>query len=200
MGSPKHNSAPEAKARLRHKVVDLLGGPAACSVLETHSGPGEMRRRAYGGARDWLGIDRDPKAPDAIHADNALVLRAIDLGRFNLFDVDAFGSPWECVWLIARRRPVRPGETIAVVITDGLHGGPGKVRPSLNAWSREMCAVIGARGEECAKYFCGREMAERIGPRFVSAWFAPASLDKWLAALGHGAQQMIYAAAILVGR
>ncbi|HVH77139.1 MAG TPA: hypothetical protein VM755_19655 [Stellaceae bacterium] len=46
-------------------------------------------------------------------------MRAIDLAPFNLFDFDAWGSPWEHVAILCARRPVQPGERIGLVLTDG---------------------------------------------------------------------------------
>jgi hypothetical protein len=52
-------------------------------------------------------------------ADNRRVLRAIDLAPFNVFDLDAYGSPWEQAIIIADRRRVAPGEMFGLVITEG---------------------------------------------------------------------------------
>lgn len=47
------------------------------------------------------------------------MLRAIQLERFNIFDLDSYNSPWEQAMIIADRRRVRPGELIGIVFTDG---------------------------------------------------------------------------------
>ena len=52
-------------------------------------------------------------------ADNRRVLRAIDLRRFTIFDLDSWGDPFECAVIIADRRPIAKGETIGIVLTDG---------------------------------------------------------------------------------
>lgn len=51
--------------------------------------------------------------------DNRRVLRAITLERFNIFDFDAYGSPWEQALIVATRRPVRTGERLGLILTDG---------------------------------------------------------------------------------
>src|SRR5262245_40886437 len=55
-------------------------------------------------------------------ADNKRVLRAIDLSRFNIFDLDGYGVPWAQAQIIAARRKVTPGEKIGLVLTEGGHG------------------------------------------------------------------------------
>lgn len=52
-------------------------------------------------------------------ADNHRVLRLINLLHFNIFDLDAFGSPWEQAYIVSARRTLSPGERFGLVITDG---------------------------------------------------------------------------------
>lgn len=55
----------------------------------------------------------------AFVADNRRVLRSLDLRQFSVFDLDAYGSPWEQALIIAARRPVAPGERLGLVLTEG---------------------------------------------------------------------------------
>ena len=50
---------------------------------------------------------------------NLRLMRAIDLKRFNVFDLDAHGSPWKQWLILLARRPMLPGERIAVILTEG---------------------------------------------------------------------------------
>lgn len=179
----KHNQAPDAKAEIRRRVTDRLGGVSECSVLETHSGPGTMRRLVYGGARDWLGIDSDVASPDAIHADNVLVLRAIDLGRFNLFDVDAFGMPWHQLWLVGQRRSVRRGERIGLAMTSGTSGHIMARSPDLKfaGWSTQMLSAMGIDNIDVKhKFYTGRRFANQTAQLFVRSWFPSCMIDYWV--------------------
>jgi hypothetical protein len=46
-------------------------------------------------------------------------MRAIDLSGFNVFDFDAWGSPWSHAIVLAARRKVESGELLGVVLTEG---------------------------------------------------------------------------------
>jgi hypothetical protein len=172
-GEKVHNAEPAKKAELRLRLVRELGGPAACTVLETHSGPGVMRRLAYAGVRDWLGVDEDPRSPAAIHADNCDVMRAIDLQRFNLFDIDAFGSPWEQLWLVAQRRRIASGERVAFALTSGQQGKLCARAQNVQraGWSLQMVEAIGASEQVAFKYFVGDRGADLVARKLIAAWF-----------------------------
>lgn len=122
-----HNSpaALAAKVELReHALADLRGRGAPVHVLDVFCGPtGEMWSHVWkDGADSYTGIDEAYVWPDPRRrfvGDNRRVLRAIDLARYNVFDVDAFGSPWEQLVIIMARRAWKLGELGAVVITDG---------------------------------------------------------------------------------
>jgi hypothetical protein len=45
-------------------------------------------------------------------------MRAIDLTKFNIIDLDSYGSPWEQAIIIADRRRVAPGALFDLVLTD----------------------------------------------------------------------------------
>jgi len=195
-----HNSAPEAKAELRRRIVDALGGPGSCRVLETHSGPGVMRRLAYAGVSDWLGIDADMESPNAIHHDNREVMRAIDLSRFNLLDVDAFGSPWEQLWLFAQRRTIAKGEKIGLALTSGLQGAGASRSPTLRVagWSQQMADAVGADIQIKHRFFVGDKGANPLAQRLVRSWFPACTIARWMSSRSnHGGAW--YFGAVLMG-
>ena len=47
------------------------------------------------------------------------MLRLLDLAAFNVFDFDAYGSPWEQAYILSARRSLSPGERFGLVLTDG---------------------------------------------------------------------------------
>jgi hypothetical protein len=51
--------------------------------------------------------------------DNLIALRVLDLRQFNVFDFDAFGSPWAQVSTLLSRRLWRRNEIGGLVLTDG---------------------------------------------------------------------------------
>lgn len=121
--APKVNNAAAvtaAKIEVRRKVLDAIGADRA-KVMDAYAGDGEMYRAVWKRARAYTGCDlkffRDDR--HAFVGDNRRVLRAVDLGQFNIFDLDAYGSPWEQAMIIAERRTVDPGETLGLAITEG---------------------------------------------------------------------------------
>lgn len=113
-----HRKSRGAKAVLRREVMSEIG---QVRVFDAFAGAGRMHRDVWRNAAQYVGCDlrwyRDERM--AYAADNRRVLRAIDLSAFNVFDLDAYGSPWEQVLIIAARRQVEPGERIGLCLTDG---------------------------------------------------------------------------------
>ena len=131
-------AAARAKVQVRENVLDEISraGIDGVHVFDAFAGDGEMWRQVWRKADSYVGCDmtwyRDERVVFA--GDNRRVLRAIDLARFNIFDLDAWGSPWEQVMIIAARRRVAPGECIGVILTEGsamklkLGGYPAALR------------------------------------------------------------------------
>lgn len=96
-----------AKIKIRENVLLAIGTDRA-SVFDAFAAAGELHKAVWHRAHSYVGCDlqffRDDRM--AFVADNRRVLRSIDLAQFNLFDLDAFGSPWEQAYIIAKRRPL----------------------------------------------------------------------------------------------
>jgi len=111
--------AVDAKTTLRLKAAAWC---QPLNVFEGFYGSGEMRKRAWSNADYWVGCDTEPwkagQEPRLV-GDNRIALRSLDLGRFNVFDLDAFGSPWDQLLIISERRQWDMGEHGSIVITDG---------------------------------------------------------------------------------
>lgn len=118
----QHNraSAIAAKVTLREHVLAQV---TPARVLDCYCGPvGEMHRAVWHRAHSYAGIDLEWRLNDQRRrfvGDVLRILRAIDLAPFNVFDLDAFGSPWETALVIAARRKWVAGESGAFVFTDG---------------------------------------------------------------------------------
>lgn len=112
-----------AKVDIRRRVLRTLGTRDA-RVFDAYAGAGELYSAVWKDAAAYTGCDlrHVPMRGDVrlmFAADNKRVLRAVDLGAFNIFDLDAYGSPWEQALIIAERRRVAPGEVIGFAITEG---------------------------------------------------------------------------------
>jgi hypothetical protein len=110
----------KAKAGIRERVLAEIG-PERAIVLDAFAGAGLMWQAVWKHAAGYVGCDRTWHHDGRLCfvADNRRVLRCIDLSPFTIFDLDAFGSPWEAALIIAARRPLRPFERVGLVLTEG---------------------------------------------------------------------------------
>jgi hypothetical protein len=124
-----------AKIDIRRRVLEAM--PDRVRVFDAFAGDGHMHAAVWANAFGYVGCDLKYKPLTGgtrcmFAADNRRVMRAIDLAAFNVFDFDAYGSPWPQAIILADRRPVAPGERIGLVITAGHAGIPymGQVVPA----------------------------------------------------------------------
>lgn len=200
MSAKTHNrpGALEAKAALRRHVLELVQ-PAR--VLDAYCGPiGEMHRAVWHGATSYVGIDQEWRREDArtrFVGDTCTILRAIDLNAFNVFDLDAFGSPWDAALIVAARRAWEPGERGAVVFTDGSG--------MCTSFGDRVPRALGELVQIHATVAAGRAGAEALHRMAVTAWARRAGVEierRWLAvslAGAVGALPMFYSAAVFTG-
>ena len=116
-----HAHARQAKAEIRARVLEFIG-PTTAHVFDGFSGEGDMHRLVWHKAATYVGCDTEWYRDDRLVyvADNRRVLRSLDLRKFNVFDFDAWGSPWEQVLLVsARRGRLLPKERLGLVLTEG---------------------------------------------------------------------------------
>lgn len=113
-----HARSLPAKIALRRQLLHAM---SETRVFDAFAGSGKMFHEVWKDAAEYAGCDFRWFIDDRMCyvADNRRVLRAIDLQAFNIFDLDAYGSPWEQALIIAERRRVAPGEMIGFAITDG---------------------------------------------------------------------------------
>ncbi len=175
MATQIHNSSPDTKILLRKQILEQTENPV---VFDAFSGPGKMRDAVYS-AVDWTGVDKDADSPDAIHADNRDILKAVSLDKYNFFDLDAFGCPWEQVWIISQRRSCLP---LSLVITDGNRGGTACITPTIAAagWSKQMADAIKVTSDTRHKYFCSKRGAEQTAQGLILAWYNRHYINTWV--------------------
>jgi hypothetical protein len=113
-----HPAAFKAKVAIRRNVLAAI---APANVFDAYAGAGQMHAAVWSKAQRYVGCDLKylADARTMFVGDNRRVLRAIDLAPFNVFDLDAYGSPWEAALIIADRRKVKPAELLGVIITEG---------------------------------------------------------------------------------
>ena len=173
----KHSSAAAwgAKVYIREWVLSFVGEGRA-RVFDAFAGNGKLHDAVWSRAAAYQGCDTtlylDTRT--MFCADNRRVLRCIDLGTFNVFDLDAFGSPWEQAAIIAARRPVAAGEKIGLVLTlgEGLTLKLGKMPAALGRLAGFARGVPGAlRDGEIAERAI-RGIARRMECEIAHRWQA----------------------------
>lgn len=187
-----HAAGRDAKVELRRRV---LAHVSPAHVFDAFCGLGEMRSEAWSAAASWTGCDFrpwDPSQPARFIADNLDVMRAIDLGRFNVFDFDAYGSPWGQMQLLARLRRWAPGERGAVVVTDGAG-----LATQWGSTAATLGAVLGAERFEAMR---GTRLAANRAA--FAPWAAQAGVvmrERWEAARP-GRTGVLYTALVFEGQ
>jgi hypothetical protein len=95
---------------------------------------------------------------------------------FTVFDLDAFGSPWEQALILAARRPVAPGERIGLVLTEGSQlktrfGGLPLAMRIAAGMAPEADLGLGRMHDEMIARAL-RGVVRRMGARVVKEWAA----------------------------
>lgn len=130
------------KMRLRRRALAWIGAKDA-RVFEGFAGSGAMWRAVWRGAGEAVGCDQRPiydPARALYVGDCRRVMRAVDMGRFNVVDLDAFGSPWPAAYILSARRTLKPGERFVLVTTDG-----GRLNSKLGRLETTMAALANVK-------------------------------------------------------
>jgi hypothetical protein len=167
-------AARATKIDVRRRVLAAIGA-ADARVFDAFAASGEMHKAVWHEAAEYVGCDLNWTSDDrlAYVADNRRVMRCIDLAAFNIFDFDAFGSPWEQAVILAARRKVAPGERIGVVVTDGsslnmaLGGMPAALR-ELGGFIGVPAGTVRSHGEIMDRTIKG--LCRRMGAGLVHRW------------------------------
>jgi hypothetical protein len=174
----KDNSraAEKVKATVRQSVLAAIGAEHA-HVFDAFAGEGRMYRAVWHQAKSYVGCDKDLFMDErmAFVGDNRRVLRAIDLARFNIIDLDSYGGPWEQIYIIAARRALAAGERFGLVITEGTGlkmnmGGISKPLSKLARIKTHMPGMGAARDDVIDRAL--REVCRMMGARIVNRWQA----------------------------
>jgi len=187
-----------AKIELRRNVLELV---RPSRVFDAFCGLGEMWRGVWRDAEEYLGCDERQWTQSEQHrrlvCDNKLALRALDLSRFNVFDFDAYGSPWEQMTILAARRRWECGERGAVVFTDGT-----SMKLRFGGLPHSMASLVGVPTHKGATD-ADTDVIVRMA---LSAWLRRCNvrpLRQWLAQ-GHGSEKggtrMLYTAVVFEGK
>ncbi|NUQ75107.1 MAG: hypothetical protein HUU21_16275 [Polyangiaceae bacterium] len=120
-----HNTALTAKVELRRWLVSELRARNGRDpmILDCFCAAGMLWDRAYDRTPNYLGLDirQSDDTRRTIVTDCRRYLRHADvkLEAFDLFDLDAFGSPLEPFAIICNRLRLEPGKVVGFCLTDG---------------------------------------------------------------------------------
>jgi len=169
--------AKRAKVELRQNILDAIGADQA-RVFDAFAGAGLMFDAVWHQAARYVGCDArwHQDGRTAYVADNQRVLRAIDLTQFNVFDFDAYGAPWDQLTLLGVHRPLKAGERVGIVLTEGtwLKTRTGLIPHALRraAGLTFKTPILSAEGYD---ELIGRALngvIERMGGRVARRWRA----------------------------
>lgn len=136
----KHTNVNE-KVNQRNWILSQIEKPR---VLDCFAGDGLMENLCYTGL-EYLGIDLNLyKGRNVICVDSRRFLKhnQVDLNYFNIFDLDAFGSAFEHLWIICNR--IKPKQKLGFCITQsGVFGKKNNIPPQVLRIS-ECSSHIGA--------------------------------------------------------
>jgi hypothetical protein len=80
-----------------------------------------MYREVWSKAKEYVGIDLNPHSlAPTLAGDNRILIRYFDMDAFNIFDVDAYSSPWQLARYIVKNRRKAP---FHIVLTSGEKRG-----------------------------------------------------------------------------
>lgn len=115
MSSKTDNSHGNLKVHMRRRML-----PQHARVLDLFCGRGEMYHGAYKGRVDeYRGVDKEKVHDTTLCTidDNMAWVKTHDIERFNVFDLDDYGSPWDLIYLVLARTK-QP--EVTMFVTDGL--------------------------------------------------------------------------------
>ena len=113
--SKTDNSTVEGKVKLRRKHL-----PKNSNVLDLFCGNGNIYKGAYkNNCNMYVGIDKEKVHSEilCVKQDNIVFVEHNDISEFNVFDLDAYGCPWELFYRIIRKLSKKE---VIFFITDGL--------------------------------------------------------------------------------
>lgn len=179
-----------AKVEIRRNVLDAI---APAHVLDCFAGSGGFYQTVWKDAASYVGCDRRyfPDERTAFVCDNRRMLRAVDLDAFNVFDLDAYGLPWEQAIIIAARRRAKSGEKIGIVFTEaGLTYKNNVAATTIVELTGLSSKIAMHRRRQEIVDACIASLAKRMGATVAQRWQATS--------INNAA--MAYGAAIFVGQ
>ena len=113
------NSNSNAKIALRKHFLGKIENPA---ILECFGGENRTLYNACYKKLKTTSLDIK-NVDDTLTIDNKKFIASVDISKFNFIDLDAYGSPYELLLNILKKKQHDP--EFAVILTDGLYRNLG---------------------------------------------------------------------------
>lgn len=137
------NSDPRAKVLLRQWLLDQVGGPKKAAVLELFGGLGHIFDDCYTQVPKHMAFElRKVDRPTWLQGDNRTLLKNKVNDGWNLFDLDAYASPWTLANDICR---MREDGRFAMALTCGIYRSLNT--GSINGFVRQRIGLNGIGNE-----------------------------------------------------
>jgi len=121
-GVKTDNAKNTTKAELRNNILRYFGNNET-NVLDVFCGSGEMFNQVWINASSYVGIDKKKYSDNrnTVCGDAVSVLKQFDIDGINIFDIDAYGDPYECLVIILDKlKKIKNIDDLGFCITDGL--------------------------------------------------------------------------------
>lgn len=136
------NSDPRAKVLLREWLLSEMNGPVNTSVLELFGGLGHIYDDCYTQVKKHMSFElRKVDRPTWLQGDNRTLLRTRAKG-WDLYDLDAYASPWQLANDICR---MREDGKFAMALTCGVYRSLNT--GSVNGFVRQRIGLNGMANE-----------------------------------------------------
>lgn len=142
MAKKTDNSRLEEKLKIRQEIIDKIEG--VVSVLECYAGKGiiwkELRRRNPSRHIEVLQIEKEKgKNIRALNGDNVKFLAILDLSKYNVIDLDAYGIPAQQIQIVSNSSF---SGFVVVTAIQSMQGGVPKEILRANGITDEMTHKI----------------------------------------------------------
>ena len=124
----------DVKVRMRVEMAGNLGEPLC--VMDLYHGAGHIweAAREVVDVQEVLATDVSPRKSGTMKMPALRAIRHFDLTRYNVFDIDSYGSAWPEYWLLCRRLAEGAGRRVAVAVTWGFFASGAGVASAVWEW------------------------------------------------------------------
>lgn len=172
MAKKTDNSRLEEKLKIRQEIIDKTEG--VVRVLECYAGKGviwtELKRRNPSRTIDVMQIEKEKgKNLRALCGDNTKFLTVLDLSKFNVIDLDAYGIPAKQIEIVSNSSF---SGYVVVTAIQSMQGGVPKEILRANGITDEMLAKIKSIfNTQCIKYL--KNFLYLCGVKKIRGYFLP---------------------------